>query len=241
MWGCGVVRCGEAPAPGAAADGGLAILATQAGGGAYKTRWRPQVAVGWLAGHQAHPHNWAQPSQLRPAPGLTPAGWQMVCPFPGDLFVQFPGLQRLYISANNFTVGGPLSRLSGGAPGDVAALWPPSGRGSAHPLQAPTSSLQARACLAAGRLVQAPEPWLQTCIPLQGDINDAASMLAALPDLQEWAASASNVRWAALCCRAACLCPPSSAPTRRSPTSPYRGPGRLYAPSPYCSCCCCCS
>ncbi|KAL4423604.1 hypothetical protein ABPG77_004644, partial [Micractinium sp. CCAP 211/92] len=30
-------------------------------------------------------------------------GWNMSCPFPGDLFVQFPSLQRLYVSYNNFT------------------------------------------------------------------------------------------------------------------------------------------
>lgn len=56
-------------------------------------------------------------------------GWKMLCPFPGDLFVQFPSLQRLYVSYNNFT----------------------------------------------------------------GDINDAAATLAALPNLQEWTASASNL------------------------------------------------
>lgn len=40
-------------------------------------------------------------------------GWQMACPFPGDIFEQFPDLQSLHLSFNNFTV----STLCSGAMG----------------------------------------------------------------------------------------------------------------------------
>lgn len=43
------------------------------------------------------------------------AGWKMLCPFPGDLFVQFPSLQRLYVSYNNFTVRRHVLQSSRGA------------------------------------------------------------------------------------------------------------------------------
>ena len=33
-------------------------------------------------------------------------GYEASCPFPGDLFTKLPQLQALYLSANNFTVGG---------------------------------------------------------------------------------------------------------------------------------------
>lgn len=39
----------------------------------------------------------------------------MLCPFPGDLFVQFPSLQRLYVSYNNFTVRRHVLQSSRGA------------------------------------------------------------------------------------------------------------------------------
>ncbi len=43
---------------------------------------------------------------------LLAAGWNMACPFPGDLFAQFERLQGLFVSFNQFTVGGCLGGLT---------------------------------------------------------------------------------------------------------------------------------
>lgn len=146
----------------------------------------------------------ASSRQLLPPPHsacacLLRAGWNMSCPFPGDLFVQFPSLQRLYVSYNNFTVRGrPLLdctrelRLpcSSSAAGWAVRCCPAVRLAASLPACPAGAPARARAC--------PPAYWYKSLAmlhaPLQGDINDAARTLSALRDLQEWAAAASNVR-----------------------------------------------
>lgn len=64
---------------------------------------RAGCAVGAGDGRLRAACNW-----LNPEPPTHPwtyeTGWNMSCPFPGDLFAQFPSLESLYLGWNSFTV-----------------------------------------------------------------------------------------------------------------------------------------
>ena len=88
----------------------------------------------------------------------------MSCPFPGDLFVQFPRLQGLYLGWNMLTVRAQGPRWghhwAGAAAADRERQRPPRSS-SAHPASA------------------------SSAVHPQGDIHKAARNLSALPGLQE--------------------------------------------------------